>query len=120
MVVERPANRGLPRRMSKVLRNELLKVPVVVYEKKQIDRQAREADLNTADYIREKLGLGKVYKSRTAHKRNENLEDPQGDPENAVDVEELARELFNGLGRSEPSAFTMAEARREAKRRLAE
>lgn len=106
--------------MRKALRNELLKVPVVVWEKKQIDRQAREANLNTSDYIREKLGLTKVRKSRT-HRMGMVVENPRGDPDNAVDVEELARELFNGraLGREE-LLLTMAGARREAKRRLAE
>ena len=108
-------------RMAKALRTELLKVPVVLYEKKQIDRQAQEANLNTADYIREKLGLTKVRRTRTRKERE--LENPEGDPENAVDVEELARKLYSG----EPGRnwnvggnFTMADARREAKRRLSE
>lgn len=106
--------------MSKALRNERLIVPVVVWEKKQIDRRAREANLNTSDYIREKLGLTKARKSRNT--RQESLENPQGDPENAVDVEELAKELFRTIGApGAPGTLpTMAEARREAKRRLAE
>lgn len=100
--------------MSKALRNELLKVPVVVYEKKQIDRQAREVNLNTSDYIREKLGLTKARKTRNA--RHESLENPGGDPENAVDVEELAKVIY----RDAPTLSTMAEARREAQRSLIE
>lgn len=98
--------------MAKALRKELLKVPVVVYEKKQIDRQAKEANLNTSDYIREKLGLTKVRKHRT-HRLQQELENPLGDPDNAVDVEELAKEVY-----LEVKFMTMAEARREAKRRL--
>jgi hypothetical protein len=96
--------------MSKALRNELLKVPVVVWEKKQIDRLAREANLNTTDYIREKLGLAKARKTR--NQKDEALENPEGDPDNAVDVEELARRVFA------ETSLTKAEARREAKRRL--
>lgn len=98
--------------MAKALRNERLIVPVVVWEKKQIDRQAREANLNTSDYIREKLGLTKARKTRNA--RQEKLENPEGDPENAVDVEELAKLIYKDA----PTLPTMAEARREAKRRL--
>lgn len=106
--------------MAKALRKELLKVPVVVYEKKQIDRRAQEANLNTADYIREKLGLTKVRKTRTRKERE--LENPQGDSENAVDVEELAKTIYQ-TGQSEflnGGPVSMAEARREAKRRLQE
>ena len=107
--------------MAKALRKELLKVPVVVYEKKQIDRQAKEANLNTSDYIREKLGLTKVRKHRT-HRLQEEFENPLGDPDNAVDVEELAKEIFAKYGNplNVVAPATMAEARREAKRRLAE
>jgi len=110
--------------MAKPLRNELLKVPVVVYEKKRIDRKAKEANLNTSDYIRVKLGLTKARKIRNTKAREE-LENPEGDPENAVDVEELARQLYEGRGgdfsllKGTPQP-TMAEARREAKRRLVE
>lgn len=106
--------------MSKALRNERLILPVVVWEKKQIDREAREANLNTSDYIREKLGLAKARKTRNT-KASEELENPQGDPENAVDVEELARQIFKAKGRQLGGMMpTLAEARREAKRRLAE
>lgn len=108
--------------MAKALRKELLKVPVVVYEKKQIDRQAKEANLNTSDYIREKLGLTKVRKHRT-HRLQQELENPLGDPDNAVDVEELAKKILQesghaGLASGQRPLMTMAVARREAKRRL--
>lgn len=104
--------------MAKALRKELLKVPVVVYEKKQIDRQAKEANLNTSDYIREKLGLTKVRKHRT-HRLQQELENPLGDPDNAVDVEELAKQIL-GNATVQGGLMTKAEARREAKRRLGE
>jgi|SRR5215216_5839777 len=109
--------------MAKPLRNVRFILPLVVWEKNQLDRQAREANLNTSDYVREKLGLTKARKTR--NQRDEKLENPEGDPENAVDVEELARQLYEG--REGDFSFlkenpqpTMAEARREAKRRLAE
>ncbi len=103
--------------VAKALRKELLKVPVVVWEKKQIDRMAQEANLNTADYIREKLGLTKVRKTRTRKERE--LENPEGDPDNAVDVEELAKGIY-GVSQNayKQAPMTMAEARREAKRTL--
>lgn len=104
--------------MAKLLRNERLIVPVVVYEKKQIDRQAKEANLNTSDYIRGKLGLTKARKTRNSKAREE-LENPQGDPDNAVDVEELARDIYRNAHDRDVVLLTMAEARREAKRRLA-
>jgi hypothetical protein len=108
----------------KPLRNVRFILPLVVWEKKQLDRQAREANLNTSDYVREKLGLTKARKKR--NQRDEKLENPEGDPENAVDVEELARKIYDSeftvSGGSGPGfkTHTMAEARREAKRRLAE
>jgi hypothetical protein len=109
--------------MAKPLRNVRFILPLVVWEKNQLDRQAREANLNTSDYVRGKLGLTKARKTR--NQRDEKLENPEGDPENAVDVEELARELHqatghDGLGSGQTPLMTMAEARREAKRRLAE
>lgn len=106
--------------MAKALRNERLIVPLVTWEKKQVDRQAREANLNTSDYVREKLGLTKARKKRNA--REEELENPDGDPDNAVDVEELAKGIYSEsfvLTKTDP-VMTMAQARREAKRRLAE
>lgn len=106
--------------MAKPLRNVRFILPLVVWEKNQLDRQAREANLNTSDYVREKLGLTKARKTR--NQRDEKLENPEGDPDNAVDVEELARELYVAAGPEtvDGIAFTMAEARREAKRRLTE
>jgi hypothetical protein len=109
--------------MAKPLRNVRFILPLVIWEKKQLDRQAKEANLNTSDYVREKLGLTKARKKRNA--KEEKLENPEGDPDNAVDVEELARQLYEGRGgdfsllKGTPQP-TMAEARREAKRRLAE
>lgn len=104
----------------KPLRNVRFILPLVVWEKNQLDRQAKEANLNTSDYVREKLGLTKARKTRNS-KANEALENFQGDPHNAVDVEELARGIYQA---SEPGPtgpmVTMAEARREAKRRLGE
>lgn len=105
--------------MAKPLRNVRFILPLVVWEKNQLDRQAREANLNTSDYVREKLGLTKARKTR--NQRDEKLENPEGDPENAVDVEELAKEIFKA--QQSPRvvyAMTMANARREAKRRLTE
>jgi hypothetical protein len=101
--------------MSKPLRNAEFRLPLLVWEKKLIDRRAREARLNTTDYVRERLGLEKARKKR--NQREEELENPEGDPDNAVDVEELAREIYKDW----PSGTvhsTMALARREAKRRL--
>lgn len=102
--------------MTKPLRNVRFILPLVVWEKNQLDRQAREANLNTSDYVREKLGLTKARRKRNA--KEEKLENPEGDPENAVDVEELARKLFAAAGDVE--LLTLASARREAKRRLSE
>lgn len=102
--------------MAKPLRNVRFILPLVVWEKKQLDRQAREANLNTSDYVRGKLGLTKARKTR--NQRDEKLENPEGDPENAVDVEELAREIYDFKDANGLSPPTMAEARREAKRRL--
>lgn len=107
--------------MAKPLRNVRFILPLVVWEKNQLERQAREANLNTSDYVREKLGLTKARKTR--NQRDEKLENPEGDPENAVDVEELARKLYcdePGRNWNASGNFTMAEARREAKRRLSE
>lgn len=104
--------------MAKPLRNVRFILPLVVWEKNQLDRQAREANLNTSDYVREKLGLTKARKKRNA--KEEKLENPEGDPDNAVDVEELARELWGQESVRDPARLTMAEARREAKRRLAQ
>jgi hypothetical protein len=105
--------------VAKPLRNVRFILPLVVWEKNQLDRWAREANLNTSDYVREKLGLTKARKTR--NQRDEKLENPEGDPENAVDVEELARRIYESDDLTMPGplyAGTMAEARREARRRL--
>jgi hypothetical protein len=109
--------------MAKALRNERFILPLVTWEKKQLERQAREANLNTSDYVRGKLGLAKARKRRNA--KEEELENPEGDAENAVDVEELAKAIYRDgtlAGSVEhPERFiSLAEARREAKRRLQE
>lgn len=103
--------------MAKPLRNVRFILPLVVWEKNQLERQAREANLNTSDYVREKLGLAKARKTR--NQRDEKLENPEGDPNNAVDVEELARRFFAELG-SVDKPVSMSLCRREAKRRLKE
>lgn len=103
--------------MAKPVRNVRFILPLLVWEKKQLDRQAKEANLNTSDYVREKVGLTKARKTRNS-KANEELENPEGDPENAVDVEELARGIFRSGSLPEAGILTMADARREAKRRL--
>lgn len=105
--------------MSKALRIHRLTIPVLLYEKKQVDRKAKEANLNTTDFVRLKLGLPQARGKRTDRKREE-LESPLGDPENAVDVEELARKIYDGVDQRvvDPMVMTMAEARREARRRL--
>ncbi len=96
-------------------RTKRLLVPVTLLEKKQIDREAKEAKLNLSDYVRSKLGLPLARGKRNNYEKAP--EPPPGDPDNAVDVEELAKKLFHGMGMS-GKLLTMAEARREAKRRL--
>jgi hypothetical protein len=98
-----------------VARTERLIVPLTINEKKKIKAWAKEAKLNDSDYVRSKLSLPLARGKRN---RYETVPpEPQGDPENAVDVEELAKEVFAVRGHlSEP--VTMASARREAKRRL--
>lgn len=94
-------------------RTERLIVPLTINEKKKIKAWAKEAKLNDSDYVRSKLSLPLARGKRN---RYEVLPpEPPGDPENAVDVEELAREIFTKYGNP---ARTMSEARREAKRRL--
>jgi hypothetical protein len=113
--------------MAKPLRNVRFILPLVVWEKNQLDRQAREANLNTSDYVRGKLGLAKARKTR--NRKEETLENPEGDPENAVDVEELARRIYEAQINVTPGEndfpenagpMSLAICRREAKRRLAE
>lgn len=108
--------------MAKPLRNVRFILPLLVWEKKQLDRQAREANLNTSDYVREKLGLTKARKRRNA--KEEELENPQGDPKNAVDVEELAKKIYesqvNDHWPEGAGPMSRAFCRKEAKRRLTE
>lgn len=100
-------------------RTERLIVPLTINEKKKVKAWAKEAKLNDSDYVRSKLSLplarGKRNNYETAPP------EPPGDPENAVDVEELAKELFstwNAPPKSDGGIITMASARKEAKRRL--
>ena len=113
--------------MAKPLRSVRFILPLVIWEKKQLDRQAREANLNTSDYVREKLGLTKARKTR--NQRDEKLENPEGDPENAVDVEELARRIYeeqinvtqgDNDWPENAGRMSLSICRREAKRRLSE
>lgn len=99
-------------------RTERLIVPTTVNEKKQIDKAAKEAKLNMTDYVRSRLGITLARGKRNNYEKAP--EPPQGDPENAVDVEELAKELYAnsfGLTKHDP-VITMGQARAEAKRRL--
>lgn len=89
-------------------------IPATVNEKKQIDKAAKEAKLNTTDYVRSRLGITLARGKRNNYEKAPEL--PPGDPENAVDVEELANELYDLAGFG--GTMTLAEARREAKRRL--
>lgn len=82
-------------------------------EKQKIKEDAKRNKLSVPDYMRLRLGLPTRKKTK---------ERPyKGDPNNAVDVEELAKEIFEA---KDPSAqvnwlpISMVEARREAKRRL--
>lgn len=101
-------------------RTKRIVLPLTLLEKRQICREAKEAKLNTTDYVRAALKLPIARGKRNNYEKSP--EPLPGDPDNAVDVEELARELHqatghNGLARGHP-LITMAEARREAKRRL--
>lgn len=95
-------------------RTERLIVPVTVNEKKKVKAWAKDAKLNDSDYVRSKLSLplarGKRNRYETAPP------EPPGDPENAVDVEELAKEIYEFQEVQSP--MTMGQARAEAKRRL--
>jgi len=90
-------------------RNYQIVLGVEWLEKKALQDEAKRQGIPFPDYLRLKLGLPT---------RKEVKEKPyEGDPDNALDVEELAREIREedrgGLG-----TRTMASARREAKRRL--
>jgi hypothetical protein len=99
-------------------RTERLIIPTTVNEKKQIDKAAKEVKLNMTDYVRSRLGITLARGKRNNYEKAPEL--PPGDPENAVDVEELAKELFdNSQYRGGSLAIvTMNQARKEAKRRL--
>lgn len=95
-------------------RTERLIVPLTINEKKKVKQWAKEAKLNDSDYVRSKLGLSLARGKRNTYEKAPEL--PPGDPENAVDVEELAKHLWDHGYKQ--TAMTMAEARKEAKRRL--
>jgi hypothetical protein len=99
-------------------RTERLIVPLTINEKKKVKQWAKEAKLNDSDYVRSKLSLPLARGKRNNYEKAP--EPPRGDPENAVDVEELARAIFSGEDQRvvDPLVMTMAEARKEAKRRL--
>lgn len=92
-----------------------LAVPVTWMERKQVEEDAKRSKLSTTDYVRLKLGLPTIADS-------EGEKTSAGDPDNAVDVEELAKEILAKYGNPANviAPKTMAEARREAKRRLRE
>lgn len=98
-------------------RTERLIIPTTINEKKQIDKAAKEAKLNMTDYVRSRLGITLARGKRNNYEKAPEL--PPGDPDNAVDVEELAKEIFTEECTGGAfTTLTMAEARREAKRRL--
>ncbi len=102
----------MPRPKSGLDRSHQLIVSVTYMERKQVEEDAKRSKLKTADYIRLKLGLPTIADS-------EGEKPYAGDPDNAVDVEELAKEIYNDTRFDEKPMF-MSECRREAKRRLKE
>lgn len=95
------------------VRNYQLVLSVDYLEKRQVQEDAKRNKLSVPDYMRMKLGLPMT---RTRLQRERLY---AGDPDSAVDVEELAKEIYTE--ECEGGAFvflTMADARREAKRRL--
>ena len=92
-------------------RNHQLVLSVEYLEKKQIQEDAKRNKLSVPDYMRMKLGLPMT---RTRLERERLY---AGDPDNAVDVEELAKAIFEREDRMR-GPIPMAAARREAKRRL--
>jgi len=97
-------------------RNLRLIVPWAPFERNKVELEAKEANLNTTDFVRLKLGLEQIRKTRTVKTK---VDSPLGDPDSTVDVEELARQVYNGVDQR-IAPMSMAEARREAKRRLIE
>lgn len=102
----------MARPKSGLARNYALTLPVTYLERTQVKEDAKRSRLSTNDYVRLKLGLATIQKAP------EKGQPYSGDPDNALDVEELARDLFSKAGDVE--LLTMASARREAKRRLKE
>lgn len=96
--------------IQKTGRTERLIVPVTANERKLVKQWAKEARLNDSDYVRSKLSLSLARGSRNRYEKAP--VEPPGDPENAVDVEELAKEIYKS------GVWTKADARRQAKRRL--
>lgn len=99
---------------NKTGRTERLIVPTTVNEKRAVDQAAKEAKLNTSDYVRSKLGISLARGKRNRYETAP--PEPLGDPDNAVDVEELAKELYEFQEIQSP--MTMGQARADAKRRL--
>lgn len=97
-------------------RTERLIVPLTINEKKKVKQWAKEAKLNDSDYVRSKLSLPLARGKRNRYEVAP--PEPPGDPENAVDVEELAKELWGSEEGSHHEPMTMGQARAEAKRRL--
>jgi len=93
-------------------------------EKKQVLEDAKRHKLSLPDYVRMKLALP-IRANQGKKPRNKIVAAPEekpyiGDPDNAVDVEELAREIWGAENVMKRPLLTLAEARREAKRRLKE
>jgi len=101
---------------TKEARGYRINLPVTLRERKQVQREASEAKLNTTDYVRSKLGLPIARGKRNHYEKAP--EPPPGDPENAVDVEELAKEIYAAGPPGQDWSYSMSDARREAKRRL--
>lgn len=91
-------------------RNHEIVLWVEWLEKKGLLDQAKEQGLTFPDFLRTKLGL--------PTRSGDEPKPYKGDPDNAVDVEELAKGIYEEPALSFAVALTMAEARREAKRRL--
>jgi hypothetical protein len=108
-----------------VARTERLIVPLTINEKKKIKAWAKEAKLNDSDYVRSKLSLPLARGKRNRYEIAP--PEPPGDPENAVDVEELAKKLYESQINVTPGEndwpenagpMSLSFCRKEAKRRL--
>lgn len=91
-------------------RNHEIVLWVEWLEKKGLLDQAKEQGLTFPDFLRTKLGL--------STRKGDKPKPYEGDPENAVDVEELAKKLHDQWSREMQPYATMANARLAAKRRL--